>query len=124
MRSNIENWELLMIRQCKKNNPSIRNLRRIYAHSRAMSVSYYKNNFKFINHALLQICLDFDLIHNINQFITVEIHPDKDKWWSGVSKTYDESLCDALISVIMCSEIKKFPRYPRSAWFRNKYPKA
>jgi hypothetical protein len=67
--------------------------------------------------------MDFDLIRDYVEFVLICINPDKNKWWGGPVKSYDETLCEELISVIALSKIKKFPRYPRSAWFRNKYPK-
>ena len=122
MNSNtIDNWELLMIRQCKKNITSMRNLARIYAASRALPLQYC-NNYSYVNRALLFICLKFGLIRDFEDFVLYKIHPDKDKCWGKPSKSYDETLYQALVGVIANTRVDEFPRYPNPAWFRNKYP--
>lgn len=115
----IENWELLMIRQCKKNNPSKYIFARIYGVSRALP-TLYCNNFEYINYALLGICLKFGLIRDIHEFILYDINP---VCRHGIfpTKPYSEHLYHKLISTIACSPVKKFPRYPDPALIRHKY---
>ena len=104
----------------------MRSLARIYAVSRALAFQCC-NNYTYVNRALLSICLKFGLIRDLEEFILYKIHPNRDKWIKGLVEhyddaSYDESLYGALVSVIANSRVDKFPRYPKPAWYRNKYP--
>lgn len=118
MKDTICDYDLLLIRQCKKNNTSIDILRKIISKRNALSYNYVTK--ADVVYFLTKIVLDYELIRNMVEFITVDLNPKK--WWGDTELSYQDNLIEQLISVISNTEVAKFPRYPRSAWFRNKYP--
>lgn len=119
MKDKISNTDLLLIRHCKKNNTSIDILRKIVAKGYALPYSYVTK--EDVARCLTRIVIDYDLIRQWEEFLLVDINPKK--WWTKEEKPYIDNLLEQLISKISCTEVKVFPRYPNSAWFRNKYPK-
>jgi len=122
MKNTIEDYQLLLIRQCKRNDISILNMRKIYAKSRALSLEYTPESY--VTHALIEIILDYGLIRDMQQFLMETIDPDN--WFNTYGKEvppkYSDLLLAKCISLIGITEVKKFPRFPRPAWGRNKYP--
>jgi hypothetical protein len=121
MKDTIDNWDLLIIRAIKKHNKYemiIKFIKNILARRQWISKCYVDNHF--MSHYLLNICIDYNLICNLHEFIYKDLNPKK--WWTKEVKSYEDNLIHELIGVIAVSEVSKFPRYPRPAWFRNKYP--
>ena len=117
----ISDNELLIIRHLKrcKNNDNI--LKRLVGKYYALDKEYITKEYIF--NCLFKICLKFDLLlHNEKDkeihcfFICREsfgFYPETgdDFWNMWISKAK---------SRISCSEVKKFPRYPEPAYFRNR----
>jgi hypothetical protein len=120
MNDTISNIDLLIIRQCKRNNPSINILNKLACKRHGLSYDYLDKSP--LIHVLTEIVLEYNLIRDMYEFIAVDLDPDnwRNKFYSPV--TYKENLINQLINKISCSSVDKFPRYPRPAWFKNKYP--
>lgn len=116
-------YDILIIRQCKKNKPSIRSLRRIVGMKCALPFEYVTQ--ADVVHFLIEIVRDYNLIRNWDEFLITDLNPKK-TWWCYVSKdkrpqekTYMDNLTDALISKIMLTEVKIFPRFRSPLRFRK-----
>ena len=119
-KSTIEDYQILLIRQCKRNKPNINIMRRIYAKSRALSLSYVTD--RYVLHALLEIIEQFGLMkHSLSEFI-FDLDPERDAWFRGKTRTFHEALFSSCISTIALTKPSDaFPRYPLPAYFKNKY---
>jgi len=118
MKTTISNTELLLIRACKKNNTDVNILRRIVSKGYALPHSYVSK--ADVARCLTRIVVDFSLIGDWEEFLLVDVNPKK--WWTNREETYMDNLVEQLISKISITEVAQFPRYPRPAWFKNKYP--
>lgn len=119
MKETISDIDILIIRQCKKNIPSINILNRLCCKRHALS--YDVKDRAPLVHVLTEIVLEYNLIRDMYEFISVDLDPDnwRNKFYKAVS--YKENLINVLISKIAITSVDKFPRYPKPAWFRNKY---
>jgi hypothetical protein len=120
MKETISDIDLLIIRQCKKNKPSINILNKLACKRHALG--YDSIDKSPLIHVLIEIVLDHGLIRDMEEFLTVDLNPDDWRKKYYKPKNYQENLIDQLISKIRCSPVDKFPRYPRAAWFRHKNP--
>jgi hypothetical protein len=118
MKDTISDNDLLLIRACKREKPSLRTMKRIVGRRYALHVKHVE--LQYVCKTLLKICLDYELIRDMEEFILFDINPKK--WWTKEEKSFLDNVFDELVSVICCTEVKKFPRYRSSARFRNKYP--
>jgi hypothetical protein len=119
MKDTISDIDLLIIRQCKKNDPSINILNKLACKRHAL---WYDSLDKApLIHVLIEIVLDHGLIRDMEEFLTVDLNPDDWRKKYYKPKNYQENLIDQLISKIAVTSVDKFPRYPIPAWFKNKY---
>lgn len=116
----IEDYELMLIRQCKRNKTSINIMRRIYAKSRALSFAYCSE--VYVIDALLEIIEKFNLHKGkLTEFVW-DLNPNRDSWFNAKPRTFTEALFEKCVSVIsLTCPAEDFPRYPSPAWFRNKH---
>lgn len=121
-----ENWETMMIRACKKNRYSPYALRRIYAASRALSLSY--TPIEYATNGLMEIITKYNLVRNWNDFI-VEIDQHRTAYWyrflpnpESREMTFSEAFLLQCACLIARTEVAKLPEYRSPAWFRNRYP--
>lgn len=119
MKDTIENYQLLLIRACKKSR-SPRILRRIYAASRALPFSL--TPIEYVTHGLMEIIKDYELVKDWDTFIAEIGRKQDGEYYFREPISFAEAYLESCISVISCTAVAKFPRYPRCAWFRNKYP--
>lgn len=117
MKDTISDWDILLIRQCKKNHYTINNFRKIISKRNALAYEYVTK--ADVVYFLTKIVLEYNLVRDWTKFILEELNPKK--WWTKEEKPYIDNLLEELISKIACAEVKKFPRYRSPAWFRNKY---
>jgi hypothetical protein len=111
----ISDYDILLIRQCKKNNPSLRSMRRIIGW-RCGSTFDYVDKSHVVYH-LTNLIIKYGLVRDWNEFLLNDLNPVK--WWTKEEKSYIDNLLDVLISKIACSEISKFPRYRSPLRFRK-----
>ena len=120
MKEDICNYDLLLIRACKRNHDHKKMMSMIKrVIMRRNALPYRAVNDGIVIHCLLNIVLQYGLIRRMEEFITVNLNPKK--WWGHEVLSYEENLIKELISKIGCVECAVFPRYPRPAYFRNKY---
>lgn len=114
-----------MIRACKKNRYSPYALRRIYGTSHVLLLCHTPIEYATIG--LMEIITKYNLVHDWNRFIT-EIDEHRTAYWywfMNVSnpESHEMPFTEAFLMqgacMIACAEIKKFPEYRSSAWFRN-----
>lgn len=120
MKETISDIDIIIIRHCKRNKPSINILNKLACKRHALG--YDSIDKSPLIHVLIEIVLEYNLIRDMEEFITVNLDPNN--WYNTFFKiqTYRENLISQLISKISCASVDKFPRYPRPAWFKNKYP--
>lgn len=118
MKKEIKDWQLMLIRQCKRNTPNIRIMQRIYGYGKALRVEHV--HIQYVIHALIEIIEDFKLKGGtLTEFLS-ELDPAKNTWLGLPERSFQQRLLDKCITVIQLSEPeKRFPRYPLPAWFRN-----
>jgi hypothetical protein len=119
MKETISDIDLLIIRQCKKNEPSINILNKLVCKRHALG--YDSIDKAPLIHVLIEIVLNYDLIRNMEEFLTVDLNPDDWRKKYYKPQTYQENLINQLISKIALTSVDKFPRYPKPALFKNKY---
>ena len=118
MKQEIEDYQLLLIRQCKRNIPNVNIMRRLYAKSRALSFNYCTQ--EYVTHALLESIEKFNLRGSkLSEFVW-DLCPNKNDWLGIPSKPFKDTLLDKCVSIIRLSHpAEDFPRYISPAWFRN-----
>ena len=116
MKDTISDWEILLIRQCKKNKYNINNFRRLVG--KRCAIPYEHVNKSDVVHFLAEIVIDYGLIRNWTEFLLNDLNPIK--WYDKNNPVpYVDNLIKELATKIMLTEIKKFPRYRSPARFRN-----
>lgn len=114
-----DDFDILLIRQCKRNKPSIRSLRRIVGMRCALNLEYVTKGD--VVHFLMQIVLKFNLIRDWQEFLVFDMNPKK--WWrDDVPKDHIDNLLEQLISKVSLTEVKIFPKWRSPARFRKQYP--
>ena len=119
---NFDDLTILLIRQCKKNKPSMRSMRRIVGMKCALSLSHVT---KFdVVYFLIRIVIDYNLVRDWNEFFITDLNPKKDYFFISEEnrppeKSYIDNLIDALISKVSCTEVKIFPYYRSPLRFRK-----
>jgi hypothetical protein len=111
----LSNTYILLIRECKKSNPSVNVLCRIISKGYDIPLPYV--DLSYINYHLCKIAVDYNLIRDFPAFLAFDCNP---KNW-GNQKSYMENFLDKIISVIACSNISKFPNYRRPLKTRVKH---
>ena len=119
MQETISDIDILIIRQCKRNNSSINILNKLACKRHALG--YDSLDKSPLIHVLIEIVLEHNLIRDMEEFLTVDLNPDDWRKKYYAPRTYTENLIEQLISKIALATTNKFPRYPRPAWLRNKY---
>lgn len=122
MKDTIDNTDLLIIRACKRKHCSGSNINiisRVIARGYALHLKHVSK--ADVAYHLSRIVRDYDLIKEYDwcKFLTEDLNPKK--WWTKEVKDYMDNLIDVLISKIACTQLSEFPRYPKPAWFKNKY---
>ena len=117
-----KHYETLIIRECKRNNPSFNKIQAIYNMSRALPRNYSANG-DYARRALINICLKYNLIKDIANFIVYNLAPGGRFRYLNSSdfKPYDINLQDECISLIACTPIAVFTDYRRPTKFIRKY---
>jgi hypothetical protein len=120
----LELWELMMIRACKKNKYSTRTLRRIYAASRALPLSY--TPIEYATNGLMEIITKLGLVRDWHEFI-VDIDHRRTGFWYVSCKDkekyqmpFNEAFLLACASLIATTRVSEIPGYPIPARFRNR----
>lgn len=137
----LDKWELLLVRHCKKNKVGMRSFKRILGWRCAVRANYIDDYF--VMESLLNIILKFGLMdftpnsyygNSILSFIQ-DLSPSKDGWFGKVDRWIKDKdkpkspeehfygrIIQVLVSRLALTEVKKFNgSYTSPTWFKNKY---
>lgn len=122
MKTEIEDWQLMLIRQCKRNKPNIRIMQRIYGYGKALRVEHVP--IQYVIHGLIEIIEYFELRGGTLMEFIYDLDPARDKWFGFPERSFQQTVLDKCMTIIRQSQpAKDFPRYPSPAWFRNNHNK-
>lgn len=116
MKPELETWELLMVRACKKNRYSIRTLRRIYAASRALSLEH--TPIEYATNGLMEIITKYDLVRDWHDFIVNVDHKCTGFWYGACANKEKYAMPFKEAFLLQCVELLRmtapknvFPSY-------------
>lgn len=106
-----------MIRACKRDigGYDTSRLKKVFARTHLINPRDVTDSMLIA--ALMEIIIDYNLVHDMNVFIW-QVASRSEAWEGAFPMAYLSRCMD----VIRVTAVNVFPRYPRSAFFRNRYP--
>jgi hypothetical protein len=93
----------LIIRQTKKKSGCLKNIRKIISRLHLLE----RIDDKLVVITLVRLCDQYSLVQNWKRFF-LDVDPDRDLWWGGKQKGWQEAIIDDLITLIRHTDVVKF----------------